>query len=236
VDNRTEPLGGGVWRIEVAASTNAYLVARDGTGDRDGLVLVDTGTHASGPRLVRSVRMLGFDPRRIDEVVLTCWHPWHAGSAARFAASSARPVLRAGRQDADAAGGRCPATRATRPSGLLRGTRRRPAPVHVQALDAGKPTPYGMVAIPAPGPTTGHHAFWFPATGLLLAGDVVRNLPLLWTGPRALHDEPGVLPDTLGRLADLTPSVVACGHGPPVRRDAAARLRKAARRAGTRVP
>lgn len=93
MDNRTTQLADGVWLVEVGLFTNALVVANDGHGDREGLTLVDTGRASDGARLVRSVRMLGFDPRALRDVLLTHWHAAAAGAAARFAASSAAPAV-----------------------------------------------------------------------------------------------------------------------------------------------
>jgi hypothetical protein len=60
MDNRTEQLPDGVWRVEVGYSINVVVLANDGHGD--GLPIVDTGRRQDSPWLVRSVRMLGFDP------------------------------------------------------------------------------------------------------------------------------------------------------------------------------
>lgn len=216
MDNTTEPLPGGVWRIEPTLLTNVYLVARNGEDDRDGLLLIDTGTPSSGPRLVRSIRMLGFDPRRVGDVLLTSWRRRHAGSAARLAASSARPVVRAAPEGVPQ-----PGTGPRRPYAAAPAT-----PIEPLRPGAG-PAP-GMVVLPAPGPAPGHLAFWFPDSGLLIAGDALTTLPTLWTGPRAVHDRPDLLPSTLAAMARHEPSVVACGHGRPVRRDAASRLTRVA--------
>lgn len=233
MDNRTEPLPGGAWRIEVAPSTNAYLIARDGRGDEEGLVLIDTGTRAAGPRLVRSVRLLGFDPRRIDQVALTHWHRAHAGSAARLAASSASPMIRAGAADAAVLSGAAPpaAGRRTRTGRALQARPRLPDRTDATAIEDGEECAPGLRAIAAPGHTAGHLAFWLPRAGLLLAGDAIHHVLRCSAGPRSWHADLDAGARTLRRLADLEPAVVACGHGPPVRKAASARLSDLADRA-----
>lgn len=232
MDNRTEPLPGGVWRIEVAPLTNAYLVARDGSSDAEGLALIDTGTRASGPRLVRSVRMLGLDPLRIDEVLLTHWHPGHAGSAARLAASSAEPRVRAGAEDAAVLSATAPPAtgRRSRAGRLVQARLGPPDPVAVVPLDPDAEPLQGVRAVPAPGHTAGHRAYWFPATGLLLAGDAASHVLGCSARPRAWCADLDAAADSLDRLARLDPAIVAFGHGPPLRRSAASRLRRLARR------
>jgi glyoxylase-like metal-dependent hydrolase (beta-lactamase superfamily II) len=106
MDNRTQQLADGVWRVDVAYAVNAFVLADDGQGDAQGLTLVDTGLRSSGARLVRSIRMLGLDPRAVGRVLLTHWHADHAGSAARFADSSAAPSVHVGAEDLDVVTGR----------------------------------------------------------------------------------------------------------------------------------
>ena len=237
MDNRTEPLVPGVWRIETGTFVNAYLIARDGSSDADGLLLLDTGGPRSGPRLVRSIRMLGFDPTRIDEVLLTHWHRDHAGSAARFAASSAEPEVRAGRADLPVvADGRAPGSgRGTHLGRLLQPRLPRPAPTPATALDAGEPACPGAHVIAAPGHTLGHRALWLPEHGALLAGDAVYNLWRLSIGPTSLISDLDAVPKTLAELSRLDPAVLACGHGPPVRSRAGRRLGRLADQAAARL-
>src|SRR5688500_18635837 len=99
MDNRTEQLADGVWRVELSVWLCVYVLANDGHGDAEGLTLVDAGTRGAAPRLVRSVRMLGFDPRAVRDVLVTHWHVDHTGGASRFAESSAAPRIWIGAGD-----------------------------------------------------------------------------------------------------------------------------------------
>lgn len=233
MDNATEPLAAGVWRIEVGTFTNAYLVARDGAGDGAGLVLVDAGSHRKGPRLVRSIRLLGFDPLAIDTLLLTHWHADHAGSAARFAASSASPSIRVRPpDDAVVAGREAPRiTHRGRLRRLLHLGLPRPTSVTTIPLVDGEAHPGGLEVVAAPGHTRGHTAFWLPHRGVLLAGDALFGVLRASPGPRLLAADPDAVATTLRRLADLDPAVVAVGHGPPLRRFPARRLAALADRA-----
>ncbi len=236
MDNRTEPLAPGVWRIEVGVFTNAYLIARDGHGDADGLVLVDTGSCRAAPRLVRSIRMLGFVASAVDTVLLTHWHADHAGSAPRFAASAAGSAVKARPpDDAVVAGATAPVVSASRRVGrvLQRGVPR-PQPVECAPLGDEETQAGGLQVVAAPGHTLGHTAFWLPEHGVLLAGDAVFGILRVATGPRVLQAAPEAAPDTLRRLAGLDPAVVALGHGPPLRRSPALRLARLAERAAPR--
>jgi glyoxylase-like metal-dependent hydrolase (beta-lactamase superfamily II) len=242
VDNRTEQIADGVWRVEVAYATNAFVLADDGRGDAAGLTLVDTGWRSGGPRLVRSVRMLGLDPRAIGRVLLTHWHADHAGSAARFARSSAAATVAVGEGDHAVVTGEEPAPYAAVPTGwtsrlgrlLARTGAIAPAePVpEATALADGAVLDGGVEVVAAPGHTPGHSAFWLPERGVLLAGDAVWNTWVTWTGPRLSCSAIPAIPATLERLAAIDPDVLAVAHGPPLRDGAGARLRRLADRAG----
>jgi len=224
VDNRTEQLAGGVWRVEVGYQVNAYVLANDGHGDREGLTVVDSGWRWSGPRLVRSVRMLGLDPTAIGDVLLTHCHADHAGSAARFATSSARSRVWVGAADlATIRGESLQPTAATRLAARLGGglapvAGARPL-VGGDERDAG-----GVHVIATPGHTPGHCAFLIKPCGVLLAGDAVAHLLTLAKPPRGLNADSTAVRGSIAILAGLDFDTLAIGHGPPVTTRARERL------------
>ena len=239
MDNHTEALADGVWRVQVAPATNAFVLQAEGGR----LTIVDTGTRGSGPRLVRSVRLLGLDPHVIDEIVLTHWHADHTGSAARFAASGAAPQVLVGRADLAAVRGLQPRPQAGRPAddvtalGRLLGRFTRPGAAVADAapLDDGQELTGGAVVVSAPGHTAGHIALHLPDRGVLIAGDAVMNLGRLTRGLSAFRSAMSQEASTLQRLAALEFDVLALGHGPPVVNQAQERLRRLAQKvAGAR--
>ena len=235
MDNHTEELAADVWRVEVAPYTNAFVLAD--AGGR--LTLVDTGIRRSGPRLVRSVRLLGFAPTAIDHVVLTHWHADHTGSAARFAASSAAPTVSVGHGDLAAVRGADPrpqarARDASRTARLLgRWTRPGPAVSQAQPLAHGQvlATAGGAVVVETPGHTPGHISLHLIERGVLLAGDAVMNLLWLSRGFGPVRSARSREAGSLRRLVELDFDVLAPGHGPPVTSGARRRLRRLADRA-----
>jgi glyoxylase-like metal-dependent hydrolase (beta-lactamase superfamily II) len=223
VDNKTEQLADGVWRVEVGYYVNAYVLANDADGA--GLTLVDTGRRAGGPRLVRSIRMLGFDPRTVTDVLLTHWHHDHSGSAARFARSSAAPRVHVGDGDAGVVDGsvrnplEAPGAEAGRFGRAVVPRLPRPAPVPgLQVLRDGDrfQAAGGCVVVATPGHTPGHCAFWLPQRGIVLAGDAVFNVLLPTRGWSPAWSAVSRIPASLARLAGLGAGTVAPGHGPPL--------------------
>lgn len=241
MDNSTEQLADGVWRVEVGFMINAFVIAADGRGAGGGLTLVDTGTTRSGPRFVRSVRLLGFEPTSIRDIVLTHWHADHTGSAARFAESSAAPSVHIGEGDLGVVTGR------ERPPkvGANPGDCTRMGRLLAKAVPPGKPVAAAQplvdgqvlpgdadaTIVAAPGHTPGHIAVHLPSHGVLIAGDAVMNLGRLTRGFAALRTAMTHEADTLARLAALEFDVLAVGHGPPVFTKARQRLAHLAARA-----
>lgn len=224
MDNRTEQLADGVWRVEVTTYVNAYVLANDGRGDAEGLTLVDSGTPRSGPGLVRSIRLMGLDPRAIGDVLLTHWHVDHAGSAARFARSSAAPRVWIGDGDlAVARDGRRPpvpsrddATVLGRMLARMVGPPPKAPTVKGLADGARLDVAGGIQVIASPGHTAGHVAYLVPSRGVLLAGDALCNVLFLSRGPRFLRSARSAEQGTIRRLAGLEFDLLAVGHGPPV--------------------
>lgn len=241
MDNRTETLGDGVWRVECAFFVNAYVLANNGRDDGDGLTLVDAGTPAGAARLVRSVRMLRFEPRVVDQVLLTHWHRDHAGGARRFAASSAAPTVHAHGDDVDVVRS---GARPSPPAAAVRMRRiaHRLLPVpdavpDVHSLHESEllPAAGGVRVVATPGHTRGHCSFLLPERGVLLAGDAVWNVLRLRRSPRLLSASDDAAVASVRRLAELDFEVLAPGHGPPVTTRARERITQLADRLGARA-
>jgi glyoxylase-like metal-dependent hydrolase (beta-lactamase superfamily II) len=229
-----------------AFASNLYFV-RSGSSR----VLVDTGWAASAEPVHKAVqRMLGPEekPRAI---LLTHLHPDHSGAAGTLARLWQVPVyvhptelpMAQGKYRADFS---MPLDRWV----VMPIMRSLPAPVRrrieasgdisdvVQPLAPGREVPElpGWNAVPTPGHTPGHVAFWRPSDRVLISGDAVVTVNL--------NSLPGILlarPDVAGppryttwdwkeamesvdRLANLGPRLLAPGHGRPLALDVVSRL------------
>jgi hydroxyacylglutathione hydrolase len=200
----------GVWQLTgfPRHALNAYLVHD---------VLIDAATRW------RTGRMLSvLAGRRLSLVALTHCHPDHQGAAAAVCRRFGVP-LACHEADAPAMEGRSPMLPQT---GLVR--------LGVRLL-AGPPHPVGRIlrdgdevsgfrVIHAPGHTPGHVFYFRESDRFVIAGDVLANMNVV-TGragllepPRPFSVDPALNRQSMRLLADLRPSVVCFGHGPPLTR------------------
>ncbi|MGC0236247.1 MBL fold metallo-hydrolase [Arthrobacter sp. SD76] len=108
----------------------------------------------------------------------------------------------------------------------------------VQPLGPGREVPGlpGWNAVPTPGHTPGHVAFWRPSDRVLLSGDAVvtvnlNSLPGILLARPDLAGPPWyttwdwkVAMESVDRLANLGPRLLAPGHGRPLALDVVSRL------------
>lgn len=198
---------------------SAYLW-RDGTE----LTLIDTGPADCAAQVEQA---LNGDLRRI---VLTHWHPDHAGSAAELAARHGAEVV-AHRLEA----------------AVIRGQAAGASPVleefEVAIMAALPPVPPappcrvdreladgdvlefggGAVVVAVPGHTDGSIALHLTGPKVLLTGDAVANVGRTRMG--VFNTDRSRAVESVDRLAGLDVETAVFGHGDPIAHDAAAVLR-----------
>jgi glyoxylase-like metal-dependent hydrolase (beta-lactamase superfamily II) len=84
--------------------------------DPDGLALIDTSLPGSAPQIAAAIRSIGQDPADLRWLMLTHFHPDHAGSAAEIAAWGGAEVC-AHHADAPFLRGEAPGRPRTWPTG-----------------------------------------------------------------------------------------------------------------------
>jgi len=223
----------------VLDGVNAYLVD---TG-ADTLTLVDTGLQILHPRRVlRAIGAFGRAPDDLGDILITHQHIDHAGGLARVAAATGArvhvhpldaPEIEVGDRSRPGLG-RGPATRLIARSARIRPVEAVPVDHYLPDVD-GVIDGIGIRSIHTPGHTAGHTAFLWPAHGgVLFVGDAFAN----WRG--SLGHTPSaedwdLANASIGLIAELDFQAVAFGHGPPIRDQAAVRVRRFAEHvAGTR--
>jgi glyoxylase-like metal-dependent hydrolase (beta-lactamase superfamily II) len=181
-----------------------------------GDVLIDTGTRWARPRILRQLGR-----RRPALVALTHCHPDHQGSA-RAICEQFRVPLACHEADVAAMEGR----ERMRPENRLLALG--------NWIWAGPPYPVARVlregdrvgefrVVSAPGHTPGHVIYFRDSDRLAIAGDVLANVNFL-TGQPGLREPPRLFSAdplrnrlSVRTLWELQPSLVAFGHGPPLR-------------------
>ncbi len=224
-----EQIADGVFRLGTEW-VNWYLCAAD-----DGIVIVDCGFRDYAEQLPGALREIGRSEDEVAAVVLTHYHPDHAGAAQRIReATGARVSAPVG----DAEGlrtGRIPTPRGLvtslwRPAmaryaaHIVRSGGMARVPVaevgeYAEGALAGLPLP--LTAIPAPGHTGGHCALLAEDYGVLFVGDALSNVDFFTREPRVhvlpFNEDSEVAVRSITRLAAVPAQVVAFGHGDPLR-------------------
>ena len=196
---------------------NAYLV-----GD----VLVDSATRHARRRVFREL-----GNRRLSTHVVTHAHPDHQGSSKAVCERYGVPLW-CGERDVPAMeDGRIAERQPDHPMNKV-SERLFAGPPHPVARQLREGDPVGdFTVLDTPGHSLGHISLWREGDRTLILGDVlfglhpVTGVPGLHPPPDHFTPEPAENRRSVRRLAELGPALVLFGHGPPLRRDAAARVR-----------
>ncbi|MCC9178372.1 MBL fold metallo-hydrolase [Arthrobacter sp. zg-Y750] len=228
----TEPAAG-IFFVQGPASN--WIILREAKR----FTLVDGGYRGDLPLVLASIREAGLAPDDAVAVLITHAHVDHTGAAAHFAQHYGTPVLcSSGELNHLRGEEKFSVTplqivrRAWQPRvfrwavHVLRsgGAAGHPAPSAAawdDALLAGLPG--SPVAVPTPGHTPGHTAFYLSRAKAVITGDalVTGHAISAWNGPQLLHPmfhHDGARVDSaLAILSKLDACLLLPGHGPAVR-------------------
>jgi glyoxylase-like metal-dependent hydrolase (beta-lactamase superfamily II) len=206
--------------------------------DGEELTLIDTLFDVDGHRVLAQLARLGRRVEQLRHIVLTHAHRSHLGGLAELKRASGATIY-AHEWEADIIAGDREAQRVSpAPRGpwgaypfqlglaIGRGAGAPPAIVDRTLRHGDRVGP--VEVLHAPGHTPGHLAFYRPESGVLFAGDVIATWPEFAAGWPGLNLNVRQLRTSVRRLAELEPQVVAVGHGEPLTRGAAARLKQLA--------
>ncbi len=238
---RPEEIAPGVYRLATGrglTEANVYLV-RSGPG----WVLIDTAWPRRGQLIKAAAESLFGPGARPAAIVLTHIHPDHSGSALELARIWGLPVSVHPDELVLAPGGYLPEygnpldrwlivpllallprrkVEASLARSSLQGTARGFDPA------AGVPGLPDWQAVPTPGHTPGHVAFFRGKDRVLITGDAVltvdlNSVPGLLARQRRVAGPPYIstwnwpaAKQSVAALARLRPNVLACGHGRPM--------------------
>jgi glyoxylase-like metal-dependent hydrolase (beta-lactamase superfamily II) len=199
-----------------ARPSNTYLCV-----DEDGLTLIDTGTPGRHVSILDAVTNIGFLSSDLVRILVTHADFDHAGSAATLQAETGAAVY-AGPRTAE----------------LLR---RGKAPKHlpwllqfladnflgytavpaaaIKSCNDGDVLPVlgGLQVLFTPGHSPDHHSFFSPTAGVLFTGDaLITSGNRLQSSRKRITADEGAARRSAIRLLQLSPAVIASGHGPPM--------------------
>jgi glyoxylase-like metal-dependent hydrolase (beta-lactamase superfamily II) len=232
----------GVYRLLLGkgpVSVNVYFVR-----STDSWVLVDTGLTSSAAEIREAAESLFGPDSSPTAILLTHYHPDHSGAAAELAQGWQCPVwlhpTELGMVDGDLPAFRersFPLDRWLILPVLNLISKKRIAAIlsrrglrqftRVLSADGTVPGLPGWKAVPTPGHTPGHTAFFRPDDSVLLSGDAVTTR---WGRARARLGRDGrpsgspwvftwnraAARRAVATLAELKPRVIASGHGEPL--------------------
>lgn len=201
----------GVWRIKQfpGPMVNVYLA-----GD----VLIDAGAKTDRRRIFSEI-----DGRDLSMVALTHVHPDHQGVAKDVCEDRGIP-LACHTDDVEAMEGRRPVQEASPNHPINKLIKRfMQGPPHKVdwAFNEGDEVA-GFRVVHAPGHARGEVIFIRDSDRVAICGDVIRNLSYA-TGLPGIKEPPPIFTydmaenrRSIRKLAELTPSLILPGHGPPV--------------------
>ncbi|GIE75586.1 hypothetical protein Aph02nite_15360 [Actinoplanes philippinensis] len=188
------------WRRVDLDFVAVYLLVRGGE-----VAVVDTGTAGSAGAVETGLKAAGLSWASVKHVILTHQHPDHAGGLAEMVPQLSA-TLYAGTDDVaaiDAAG--------------------KP----IQAVKDGDEV-FGLQMIGTPGHTLGHVSVFEPGTGVLVAGDALRNQNVLEGSAPQYTADAAQAAASVKKLAGLDVRAILPGHGRPITDGAKEALQKLA--------
>jgi glyoxylase-like metal-dependent hydrolase (beta-lactamase superfamily II) len=204
-------LAPGVWRLkEIPAPTINVYLAED--------VLIDAGRTWDRRRIFGEL-----EGREISMLALTHVHPDHQGAAKAVCEARGVPLAcHAG--DVDAMEGRRPVQEASQTNPVNRIVAKiwQGPPYEVERVLADGDEVAGFRVVHTPGHSRGHVVYFRESDRVAICGDVIRNMSYA-TGLPGIKEPPPIFTydmaenrRSIGKLAELEPSLILPGHGPAV--------------------
>ncbi|HAS41136.1 MAG TPA: MBL fold metallo-hydrolase [Microscillaceae bacterium] len=189
-------------------SINAYLI-------KD--VLVDAGSRHSFKTIAKALKN-----KKISAHALTHAHPDHQGSSKQVCESYQVPLW-VGGADAHAmeTGNYDKLIPKNSISNFVDKRFRGPAHAVDKQLKEGDEVA-GFTVLEVPGHSPGHVAYWREKDGILILGDVLRNMNYATTltglaePPKVFTPDPALNRKSILKIAQLKPKLITFGHGAPL--------------------
>lgn len=208
--------------------------------DGDGLTLIDTLSSANAQLIVDRLSRLGKRPTDIRRIVLTHAHRAHLGGLARLKQLSGAAIY-CHEWEADIVAGerkiQCTPLTPMRPLRIwpfqvaARFSRFASCPPDSLLRDGDTIGP--LRVIHTPGHTPGHLAFYWPERKALFAGDALVTYPVFGPGWPCFMLNFRQNHEALHHLTEFDVEYLGVGHGDPIMRGGARRLRELVRSVDT---
>lgn len=213
------------------ANVHAYLID---TGAE--LLLIDTLYDTDARRILSLIKQLGRTPKDLNHIIMTHAHRSHLGGLARLKELSDAPIYAHEWESDLISGDRAAQQVSWKPQPAYRTyiyqiannlnlTHHPPAEVNYFIHEGDQVGPLHVMH--TPGHSPGHLAFYWPERRVLFSGDAIVAWPrfeLGWPGfllNKRAHQK------SLLKMAELDAELLCTGHGKPITKDAAARIRTA---------
>lgn len=198
-----------------AGNSNVYLIV-----EPPHIVLVDTGMPKQHKAIFELLSNLGHQPTALTHILVTHADIDHVGSLAALHEASGAQIY-AGPASAELiARGKSPKHMPVIIQWLLDTFMKYGAVAQekITVFEDGDTLPFlgGLQVLATPGHTPDHFSFFSPTTGVLFAGDALNTQDgrINLTPPRITADKTAARQSGI-RLLELSPAVIACGHGAP---------------------
>ncbi len=223
-----------------ALGARVTVVVEDGE-----VLLVDAGAKGSLGPILSGLKDLNLSPEQIERVVLTHYHPDHAGGLSELVEGRSVKVAAHHSEAAIIEGQEPPPNplqhkllaAVAQPVISLMSGRAVPVDEPLNDLDA---VPFGEEAraVHVPGHTVGSIALYLPAKRAVIVGDALQyRLGWALSPPaRGVTQEPETALQSLSRLLELDFDVICFSHFPPMRRGGHGALRRLLKRQDLDTP
>jgi glyoxylase-like metal-dependent hydrolase (beta-lactamase superfamily II) len=197
-------------------SVNVYLCR-----DADGYTLIDTAMPGKADLVLARLAEWGGEAATLKRIVVTHADIDHAGSAAELQARTGALVYAGAATAALLAEGRSPRHMPRLAQFVIDRFVRYKAVDRAALRLVGDgdelPALGGLRVLAAPGHTPDQQALFSPAAGVLFAADALNTRDgRLQLTPRRITADQAAAERTASRMLQLSPAVIACGHGAPL--------------------
>lgn len=187
----------------------------------EGLTLIDTGMPKRQHLVLQLIDELGYAPQDLKQILITHADLDHAGSLAAIQAETGAVVYAGAETAVHLTTGSTPKHLPRIMDFVIRRVMGGIQPISsdiIKSFTDGESLPFlgGLQMLATPGHTMDHYAFYCATTGVLFAGDALntRNGRLQAILPFITANQEAATQSAI-RLLELSPAIIACGHGKP---------------------